>query len=346
MRRSLRRWTIATMATTLASLTFAQTTASEETRQRVARTASKLADELARLCPASDRGDQAAFDACRKGLFQASQLKRSMAPFVMWGRQRDPKATLKETNLTQFAPDVLAGMYVPLFMFNGKHKVEYIEREKLFQIRLETAFRNRLAPGQFPYPFWHEAEKWAMYEKANEIILWWDGKVDRIRSAQFTVFGPSPPIVALQAVATPAFDGKWLWTDEKGKTQPTVTVFDGLFRSDNPYLGRLDTAYKSFALQLRESQCMECHVPNNPDRMKRLVLLQTPAHAAAEIKRTMKSVLEDRMPRSEFGTEEPLDDHTKAAFLKEGKAFARVMDAAKAWEAKAAPASTVRAQAK
>ena len=176
MKRFLRSWAIAGMATLLGSVACAQASPNDETRQRVERAASKLADELARLCPVSGPGDQAAFDACRKGLFQISDLKRSMADFVLWGRQRDPKASLKETKLTQFAPDVLAGMYVPLFMFNGKHRVEYVEREGLYQIRLEAAFRNRLAPGQFPYPFWHEAEKWAMYQKANEILLWWDAK--------------------------------------------------------------------------------------------------------------------------------------------------------------------------
>jgi hypothetical protein len=107
-----------------------------------------------------------------------------------------------------------------------------------------------------------------------------------------------------------------------------------LFSANNPYLAKLEVTYKSFALQLRESQCMQCHVPNNPDGMKKLVLLQSPAHAAAEIKRVLKSVLEDRMPLSEFGTEEPLDEHTKAALMKEGAAFARVVDAAKDWEAR------------
>jgi hypothetical protein len=341
----LRHWVSAALAMVLSSANCVQASPNDEARQRVEHAASALAAELARLCPVSSPGDQAAFDACRKALFQISGLKRSMADFVLWGRQGDPKASLKDAKLTQFGPDVLAGMYVPLFMFNGKYRVEYVERDGLYQIRLETAFRNRLSPGQFPYPFWHEAEKWAMYQKANEILLWWDAKIDRIAAAQFTVFGPNRPIAASDSVSAPAFDGKWIWTDSSGKTQPTVTVFDGLFRPDNPYIGKLDTAYRSLALQLRESQCMQCHVPNNPDGMKKLVLLQSPAHAAAEIRRVLKSVLEDRMPRSEFGTEEPLDEHTKAALLKEGAEFARVVDAAKAWEAKANEGA-LRAQAR
>ncbi|WP_124538305.1 hypothetical protein [Piscinibacter terrae] len=288
---------------------------------------------MARLCPVAPVDDQAAFDKCRQGLFQDSLFKRSLQEFVLWGRQRDPKLSLKDSKLTQFGPDVLAGMYVPLFMFNGKYTVEYVERERLYQIRLQTAFRNRLQPGQFPYPFWHEAEKWAMYEKANDIILWWDPKVSRVRFAQFTVFGSNPPLQASEHVTQAAFDGQWRWTDAQGKSQPAVTVFDGLLSNDNPYKAQLDTSYKTFALKLREGQCFQCHVPNNPDGMKKLVLLQTPMHAAAEIKRVLKSVREDRMPRDEFGVEAPLDAKTKEALLTEGVAFERVLDQAKAWEA-------------
>jgi hypothetical protein len=306
---------------------------------RAEKAASALAADMARLCPVADPADQAAFDACRKALYQGSLFKRSLMGYVPWGRQKDPALTLKESNLTQFGPDVLSGMYVPLFMFNGKYSVVPVQREGLYQIRLETAFRNRLQPGQFPYPFWHEAEKWSMYQSANEIILWWDPKVERVRFAQYTVFGSNPPIQASTPVTPPAFDGKWMWTDANGKTQPAVTVFDGLLRPDNPYIGKVEVAYKEMALKLREGQCFECHVPNNPDKAKRLVLLQTPMHAAAEIKRVMKSVREDRMPRDEYGHEKPLAPTLKTALLNEGAAFERVLDQARQWETENAVAS-------
>jgi hypothetical protein len=300
---------------------------------RAEKAAAAVAADMARLCPVADPADQQAFDACRKGLYLDSLFRRSLIDFVPWGRQKDPALSLKESKLTQFAPDVLTGMYVPLFMFNGKYSVVPVEREGLYQIRLQTAFRNRLQPGQFPYPFWHEAEKWSMYERANEIILWWDPKIERVRFAQFTVLGGNPPVQASSHVTQPAFDGKWMWTDAQGRTQPTVTVFDGLLRPENPFIGKVEVAYKDLALRLREGQCFECHVPNNPDGMKRLVLLQTPMHAAAEIKRVMKSVREDRMPHDEFGREKPLTPTVKAALLDQGAAFERVLDLARQWEA-------------
>jgi hypothetical protein len=304
-----------------------------DTPARAEKAAAALAADMARLCPVAGAADQAAFESCRKALYADSLFKRSLTDIVPWGRQRDPALTLKESSLTQFAPDVLSGMYVPLFMFNGKYTVAPVQREGLYQIRLQTAFRNRLQPGQFPYPFWHEAEKWSMYERANEIILWWDPKSERVRFAQFTVFGPNPALQANEHVTQPAFDGKWMWTDAQGRTQPTVTVFDGLLRPDNPYIGQVQVAYKELALRLREGQCFDCHVPNNPDKAKRLVLLQTPMHAAAEIKRLMKSVREDRMPRDEFGIEQPLDTKMKETLLKEGAAFEQVLELARQWEA-------------
>jgi hypothetical protein len=301
---------------------------------QIERLAADLAADLARLCPPSQPGDQAAFDRCRQGLFEDSMLRRDLAPRLLWGRvHKDSGTSLKETNLTQFAPDVLAGMYLPLFMFNGRHTVEYDTRENLYLVRMQTAFRNRLAPGQFPYPFWHDDAKWNTYQGANSILFWIDPKTTKIKVAQFTDRGATPPIVSSGPVPQPKFDGKWLWTDAEGHMQPQVTLFDGLFRAENPYLPKLDAAYKALALKMRDAQCDSCHVPNNPDKMKRLVLLQTPAHAAGEIERLMKAVREDKMPRDEVGIEQPLDAKLKSALLESGGAFEALVHAAKDWEA-------------
>jgi len=303
-------------------------------REQVEQFAADVAAELSRLCPPAQPGDQAAFDRCRHALFEDSMLKRSLSPYVLWGRvkDRDLSAPIKETNLTQFAPDVLTGMYVSLFMFNGKHEVEYRVEEGLFRVRLETAFRNRLAPGQFPYPFWHEESKWSTYQGANSILLWVDPKTVKVKIAQFTDRGPNKPIVSSEWVRAPKFDGKWMWTDADGHEQPQATLFDGLFRPNNPYIGKLDTAYRDFALKLRDGQCLDCHVPNNPEKMKKLVLLQSPAHAAGEITRVMEAVRKDKMPLDQTGIEAPLDEPVKRALLEQGAAFEALVKAAKAWE--------------
>jgi len=304
-----------------------------EQQAQIEQLAAGIASELARICPAAQPGDQAAFDRCRQGLFRDSRLKSALSPVVMWGRvHKDPNASLKQSQMTQFAPDVLTGMYIPLFMFNGKHTVEYDEREKFFLVKLEVAFRNRLAPGEFPYPFWHSSDKWNTYQGANTVLLRFDPKTAKVKVAQFTDRGATAPIVRSDPIDPGKFDGLWMWTDAQGITQPQVTLFDGLFRRDNPYLQNLDSAYRTLALKMRDGQCDTCHVPNNPNEMKRLVLLQTPAHAAGEIKRLMKSVRQDRMPLDDTGIEQPLDPKLKNALLQSGEAFDKLVDAAKDWE--------------
>lgn len=298
----------------------------------VVREVGELARHLAALCPVSDAANQAAFDTCRKGLFGNELLQSRLSPVTLWGRQADPATPLKKANLTQFAPEVLGGMYMPLFMFDGTYTVTFSQANGLYEARLGVGFRNRLQPGQFPYPFWHEFDKWNTYENAKSMVFWIDPKSHRARVVQFTRFGDGAPLLQVQPAQPPAFDGKWLWTDAQGKAQPAVTLFDGLFDDANPHKRELEKTYRELALSLRESQCLQCHVPNNPNRSSRLVLLQSPAHAAAEIKRLLKQVQSDRMPVDEFGMEERLEHGVKTVLLERGREFEAVVDKAHAWE--------------
>src|SRR5437868_12558244 len=245
--------------------------------------ASEVALELQRICPPASPSDQAAFDRCRHSLFGDSALRRNLAPRLLWGRRnQDAAAALKDTNLTQFAPEVIAGLYLSLFMYSGEYTTEYVERERLYLIRLRAGFRNLLPPGQFPYPFWHEEAKWGVYQAANSVLLWVNPKTAKIVIGQFTERGSGSPVVSTQPIR-PKFDGSWMWMDREGRIQPRVTLFDGLFRQDNPYLPKLDLTYRTLALRMRDAQCDNCHAPNNPVPMRRLVLMHTRAHAAGEI---------------------------------------------------------------
>ena len=80
---------------------------------------------------------------------------------------------------------------------------------------------------------------------------------------------------------------------------------------------------------MRDAQCDNCHVPNNPMPMRRLVLMHTPAHAAGEIARLMKAVREDRMPLDDTGAEQPLEPALKRALLESGASFRRVGEGCK-----------------
>jgi hypothetical protein len=301
--------------------------------EQIVRMTPEVALELQQVCPPAPPSDQAAFDRCRHSLFGDSALRRNLAPRLLWGRRnQDAKAALDDTNLTQFAPDVLAGLYFPLFMYSGEYNIEYVERERLYLIRLRAGFRNLLPPGQYPYPFWHEEAKWGVYQAANSVLLWVNPKTAKIIIGQFTERGSENPVVETQSIS-PKFDGKWMWMDETGRIQPRVTLFDGLFRDDNPYLAELDSTYRTLALRMRDSQCDNCHVPNNPMRMRRLLLLHTPAHAAGEIARLLEAVRADKMPLDDAGNEQPLAPALKRALLESGAAFEALVKAAKGWEA-------------
>lgn len=332
---------LAAAAATLSNLQTPQTPDLAGVSPAIQQTARDIAAELATHCPLASAGDTGAYNTCRKGLFGPSALRSHLPGFLLWGRQsKTANATLRQTNLTQFAPDIWTSMYAPLFMFNGRHKVEWVPEEKMFRIELETAFRNRLAPGQFPYPFWHDESKWAMYENANAFMLWINPETGKIRAAQFTDRASTPMLLPVQPIKHAKYEGPWLWTDEKGNTQPAVTLFDGLYRPENPYIKSIDRQYRDLALQMRESQCTSCHVPNNPDKMSRLVLLSTPAHAAGEIDRLIKAVKEDRMPLDEFRLNYALSPENKKWLLESATAFKMTLEAAQAWEKQAPGKST------
>src|SRR6266571_283067 len=118
--------------------------------EEVERMAAEVALELQRVCPPASPADQAAFDRCRRSLFGDSALRRNLAPRLLWGRRnQNQAATLKDTNLTQFAPDVFAGLYLSLFMFSGEHSVEYVERERMYVIRCSPDSATACRQGSF-----------------------------------------------------------------------------------------------------------------------------------------------------------------------------------------------------
>jgi len=311
----------------------AQSVPRAEDMRRVEQLVATLAQEAASLCPLSDPGDQQALDRCRSTLFRDSYFKRSLGRIVLWGRPNPtPGGRLKDTTLTQFNPEVLAGLYLPMFMFNGRYHVEYDGTEARYRTRLECVFRNNLQPGQYPYPFWHDAKKWNDYQRANGITLWIDPYTLKIVIGQFSRQEGADPRLNTASRVPPVFDGNWMWIDDNGAPQPKPALFVGLFRPDNPYLDKLERTYKDLALAMRNGTCNNCHVPDNPDKMKRLVLLQTPVHAAGEIRRVMAAVRSDRMPLDDTGIERELDTATKTLLLNFGATFESTVDAAYAWE--------------
>src|SRR5438552_16317548 len=148
-----------------------------------------LVRQTGAACPLTSPADQAALDLCRAALFGDSSFRRGLAPVVLWGGPSPDGRRLRDTNLTQFAPDVLSGLYMPMFMFTGEYEIGFDPTERLYRARVPALFRNALHPGQYPYPFWHDAMKWADYQAANELTIWIDPAKAKIVTMQFAAQG-------------------------------------------------------------------------------------------------------------------------------------------------------------
>ena len=91
--------------------------------------------QTATACPLTSPADQAALDRCRAILYGDSAFRRGLAPVVLWGRPSPDGRRLRDTNLTQFAPDVMSGLYLPMFMFPGDYEINFDPTERLYRAR-------------------------------------------------------------------------------------------------------------------------------------------------------------------------------------------------------------------
>lgn len=295
-------------------------------------TGAALAKTLATACPPADPSELTALERCRQALRDSPLLDDLVAPYVTWGGG-DGSVPLKSLNVTEFNADIYRTLYLPLFTFTGEYRVELNSPDHIPIARLQATFRHRLMPGVYPYPFWHKAEKWIAYERAREIVVYLDPPRRKAVAFLRSVTGNDGARVDLPPAPIREFDGKWTWKDSNGTEQPVVTLFDGYFSRANPHLEAVEHTYRQFALSLRDAECLSCHVPNNPNRSRRLILMQTPLHAAGEIERALANVTRDKMPLEEWGDPKPLSAEQKRAFIAKGEAFARALDEARAWEA-------------
>ncbi len=290
--------------------------------------------ELAAACPVRPVDDRAAYEACQKTLFGDSKFRSALKNVVLWGRAPggNINSKLSAFRSTQFGPDVFTGAYAPMWMVRGDYELEFDTNNGVMRAFVPAGFRNELPTGSYPYPFWHDAKKWTDYEDANTLVFWLDASSLKISQITFMKRDNAAKVAASTRRHMPTFDGKWMWVDAKGQTQPAPTLFAGLFAPQNPHLRSLDETYRAFALTMRDADCNSCHVPNNPDKMRRLVLLQTPLHAASEVERVIRSVKSDRMPLDESGVAKDLPAPIKTKLLAHAEAFAKDVRAAKKWE--------------
>ena len=288
-----------------------------------------MAAKLTTACPRAATDDTVAHTACSKVLRAMTDLP--MVAAVAWGGDQ-PGLRVAKKHLTNFGSEIFRALYLSLFWFDGTWSVSHDDRDDIDIIQIGAFFRNKLPTDEFPYPFWHNADKWSAYEQANQIKFYIDPEGHVFAATRGTGGNEATRGDPLVHQEHPTFDGNWLSTDANGEQHPKVTLFSNKYSRNNPYLELLDKAYRTFALQMRDGTCMRCHTPSNRAEADRLVIFQTPAHAAAEIKNVLKVVRNGDMPQNNWGGKKELDPQLRAAFLTSGEAFSTLLSDADQWE--------------
>ena len=292
--------------------------------------AADLAASLARECPMASPGDVAAQDACRQNIGQGAERAMRDYSFLFGGEQAGV-FWLKDKKTSVFRGDLFQDLYMSLYMYTGKFKVEK-EADGLGIVAVQAYFRNALPPGLYPYPFWHSNSKWDAYEKSNEIRFRID-KSGKVKFAYRADIGSNENRGPYTHVERPPFLGEWMWRDDSGGAQPVATLFSRYYSADNPNLIPLDTAYRKMALSFRAADCVGCHQPEGHAKMNKLTLLQTPLHAATSIDAVLDEVRAGRMPVDSYDDPLKIDPKLRQDLLTNGEAFKKAIATADSWEA-------------
>lgn len=236
-------------------------------------------------CPVARPDDRAAFQRCADNLTNSTALRDMMNDPFLWGQQRRLwNYDLSGYVTTRFSPRIFRRMYLSLFMFTGTYTIETVG--DLTVVHVPYVFRSGLDPGEYPYPFWHTANKWRDYHLAIELHLIFRGRrmLGALRSA-----------VRLNGREyTPRdWDGQWKWDSNQ---QPSVTLFRNLFSATNPHVQRLDTAYRDLEENLRPYACERCHSPDNQGEAQSLELFSYPNQALTARTRIRVQLERNEMP--------------------------------------------------
>lgn len=310
--------------------------------------ADRIAKQLIAASPVAEPGDTQARDLAADTLADCKDLINAAQGRILWGGY-NPKQGYDPDNyrltelsnddfyqLTEFAPEVWAKLYLSTFMFPGPYQIR--KEGKYTVLELDTQFRADMPPGEYPYPFWHSPNKWTAYVKVQKLLLIFEP--GRLAAAMRM----SPDPLSVKQVRKP-WDTKWVWTDEKGETQPRVALYSYLFSKDNPHVEGLEKTYRSLESTFRAQNCMTCHEPDNRGRINDLLLLNYPNQALI-MRRSLVTVLEsNQMPPGNALAHEPTgvqDKKVLAELVDLARLFEKQADDAFAYEKAHAPAAPAK----
>lgn len=277
----------------------------------------KIGEAVVAACPVTDSGDRPAREQCAEKLANLSLLRNHMSTEFLWGQQQEEdNLDPKKNHTTIFDPLVWRKMYLSTFMFTDRPSVEQTD-SGLTVIHLPVQFRNKLDEGDFPYPFWHDPQKWEAYQQAKEVML-------VMQDGQITGALRSLTKDTSRQLVDKEWDGKW--------GNPRVTLFTSLFSPSNPMVPKLDKAYREFEVSMRGHTCLVCHSPDNANRIPQLLLLNYPNQALTLRHETLRQIKEKLMPPPN-GIE---DEAERAKITALADKFAKLGDQAFAYEGETA----------
>src|SRR3546814_16961681 len=87
--------------------------------------------------------------------------------YILFGGQQPTKFWLKDKNTSVFRGDLFQDMYMSMYMFTGKHRVQKATAG-MTTVSVQAYFRNQIPAGSYHYPFWQSDAKWKTYDTSNE----------------------------------------------------------------------------------------------------------------------------------------------------------------------------------
>jgi hypothetical protein len=285
-----------------------------------------LARQIEEACPTGSANSIAARDSCATMLAKIAILSdATINNTIMWGSHSQNDYVPSHNSLTMFDAFVWRKLYLSLFEFTGEHSIEILPDESRL-LRLGARLRQ-LPDSEYPYPFWHSANKWHSYQQTTQLgLLFKGGKL---------LAGYRDAGLDKGAKTT---DHRWtgFWTtDDKGQIQPRTALFSYLLSPDNPEQVRLDQSYKALANEARRYQCAECHTPANPTNMNPLLIFNLPSQALSGRHEITYQILTNQMPPGRGIS----DKASRQRLLNLARNFEKVGDHALAYE-EAHPDST------
>jgi hypothetical protein len=278
-----------------------------------------LAHQIEQACPTEATNSIAARDSCAARLAKITILNdATINNTILWGGHSQNDYVPSHNSLTMFDAFVWRKLYLSLFEFTGNHSIEILPDESRL-LRLGARLRQ-LPDSEYPYPFWHSANKWRSYQQTTQVgLLFKGGKL---------LAGYRDAVLDKGAKTT---DHRWtgFWTtDDNGEIQPRTALFSYLLSPDNPEQVKLDRAYKALANEARRYQCAECHSPANPTNMNPLLIFNLPSQALSGRHEILYQIQTNKMPPGRgIG-----DETSRQRLLNLARNFEQIGDQALAYE--------------